>query len=172
MMNDRFLGNTRYTNQILKLDQAYVHSLCLNYYGDTYVERVHRVLNTPYVKPEFVCDLCGAGNHKRGNRPAAFIPTQVGYVFTCLNCTSPAISLYQYISKRNPEVSLKYQSDRWVKKLSGSGFNCPDPPKHFRKEYYQRIEKEQKEKNRLEYQRKHGLIWVLDQSANSTAAGA
>lgn len=157
-MNDRFLGNTRYTNQILKLDQAYVHSLCLNYYGDTYVERVHRVLNTPYVKPEFVCDLCGAGNHKRGNRPAAFIPTQVGYVFTCLNCTSPAISLYQYISKRNPEVSLKYQSDRWVKKLSGSGFNCPDPPKHFRKEYYQRIEKEQKEKNRLEYQRKHGLI--------------
>ena len=157
-MNDRFLGNTRYTNQILKLDQAYVHSLCLNYYGDTYVERVHRVLNTPYVKPEFVCDLCGAGNHKRGNRPAAFIPTQVGYVFTCLNCTSPAISLYQYISKRNPEVALKYQSDRWEKKLSGSGFNCPNPPKGFIREYYKRIEKEQKEKNRLEYQRKHGLI--------------
>jgi len=158
MMNDRFLGNTRYANQILKLDQAYVHSLCLNYYGDTYVERVHRVLNTPYVKPEFVCDLCGAGNHKRGNRPAAFIPTQVGYVFTCLNCTSPAISLYQYISKRNPQVAANYQFDRWVKKLSGSGFNCPDPPKNIRKEYYQRIEKEQKEKNRLEYQRKHGLI--------------
>ena len=65
MQNDRFLGNTRYTNQILKLDQAYVHSLCLNYYGDSYVERVHRVLSTPYVKPEFECDLCGAGNHKR-----------------------------------------------------------------------------------------------------------
>lgn len=165
MRNDSFLGNTRYTNQILKLDQAYVHSLCLNYYGDTYVERVHRVLSTPYVKPEFVCDLCGAGNAKRGNRPAAFIPTKMGYVFTCLKCTSPSITLYQYLRNRNPEIADNYRFDRWVKKfaksgvaLTGPGFNCPDPAKNIKGEYYQRIEKEQKEKNRLEYQRKNGLI--------------
>jgi hypothetical protein len=158
MMNDRFLGNTRYTNQILKLDQAYVHSLCLNYYGDSYVERVHRVLSTPYVKPEFECDLCFAGNHKRGKRPAAFIPTKVGYVFTCLNCTSPGISLYQYLQNRNQEIADNYRFDRWVKKLSGSGFNCPDPPKNIKREYYQRIEEELKEKNKLEYQRKNDLI--------------
>ena len=157
MRNDRFLGNTRYTNQILKLDQAYVHSLCLNYYGDTYVERVHRVLATPYVKPEFVCDLCGAGNAKRGNRPAVFMPTAVGYVYTCLAC-NPGLTLYQYLKEKNPQIALNYQMDRWVKKLSGSGFNCPDPPKNIRKEYYQRIERELKEKNKLEYQRKNGLI--------------
>ena len=156
-MNDRFLGNTRYTNQILKLDQAYVHSLCLNYFGDSYVERVQRVLSTPYVKPEFVCDLCGAGNPKRGNRPAAFFPTQVGYIYTCLKC-NPGITLFQYISKKNPQVAENYQMDRWVKKLSGSGFNCPDPPKNIKREYYQRIERELKEKNKLEYQQRNHLI--------------
>ena len=101
-MNDRFLGNTRYTNQILKLDQAYVHSLCLNYFGDSYVERVHRVLSTPYVKPEFVCDLCGAGNAKRGNRPAAFFPTQVGYIYTCLKCNPGITGWAQVNGLRGP----------------------------------------------------------------------
>ena len=51
-----------------------------------------------------------------------------------------------------------HQYDRWVNKLTGQGFNAPDPPKNAKREYYQRIEEEQKEKNKLAYERRHGIV--------------
>ena len=47
--------------------------------------------------------------------------------------------------------------DRWINKLTGHGFNCPDPPKNIKREYYQQKERELKEKNQQEYKRRHGL---------------
>ena len=157
MRSDSFLGNTRYTNQILRLDQQYVESIVLNYSGDNFAGKSQKVLGTYYFKPEFTCELCGAGNKKRANRPASFFPTEVGYLYTCRAC-EPSLTLYQFLLKRNAEVAAKYQLDRFVHKLTGQGFNCPHPPKNIRKEYYQRIEREQKERNQLEYKKRNGLI--------------
>lgn len=160
MRSDSFLGNTRYTNQILKLDQQYVESIVLNYSGDNFVSKCEKVLGTYYLKPEFTCELCGAGNKRKANRPASFYPTEVGYIYTCLNpqCIAHGgMHLNQFLLHRNPEVASKYQLDRFVHKLSGRGFNCPDPPKNIRKEYYQRIERETKERNQMEYKKRNGL---------------
>jgi len=151
-----FLGNPEYTHQILTLDQSYVRSICLNYFGDSFIEKVHRVLDIPYVKPEFVCSLCKSGNNRKGHRPASFYPHSGGYLYTCLVC-EPSLPLYQYLRQENPEVADKYQKDRWLKKLTGGGFNCPRPPRNIRKEHYQRIEREQKERNQMEYKKKYGL---------------
>lgn len=150
------LGDTRFARQILALDQKYVRSLTLNLFGDTAVDKAEFVLNCCYYKPEFVCSLCGAGNTKRGNRPASFFPTQVGYLYTCLNC-NPCLSLYHFLLQVNPEVAEKYRSDRWENKLAGEGFNCPALPLNLRKEYYQRKEAEQKEANRIAYLKRNGL---------------
>jgi hypothetical protein len=157
MRRDSYLGNPRYTNLILTLDQQYVRSLSQSLFGDTKVDKAHFVHRSCYFKPEFSCCLCGAGNKRRGNRPAAFFPTEVGYIYTCLAC-NPSLTLYQFLRDQQPAVASDYQKDRWINKLTGRGFNCPDPPKNIRKEHYQQIEREIKEKNQLEYKRKHGLI--------------
>ena len=156
MRRDAYLGNTRYSKMILTLDQQYVRSLTQSLFGNTCVEKGHFVNQTYFYKPEFICCLCGAGNPKKGNRPAAFMPTPVGYLYTCLAC-NPSITLYQFLRDQQPEVAKKYQMDRWINKLTGRGFNCPDPPKNIKREYYQQKERELKEKNQQEYKRKHGL---------------
>ena len=157
MRKDNYLGNTRYSKKILTLDQQYVKSLTLSLFGETYVEKGHFVNQTFYYKPEFSCCLCGAGNKKKGNRPASFFPTPVGYLYTCLSC-NPSLTLYQFLRQEQPNTAKKYQMDRWLGDLTGQGFNCPDPPKNIKREHYAKIERELKEKNRIEYQRRHGLI--------------
>ena len=157
MRKDNYLGNTRYSKKILTLDQQYVKSLTLSLFGETYVEKGHFVNQTFYYKPEFSCCLCGAGNKKKGNRPASFFPTPVGYLYTCLSC-NPSLTLYQFLSQEQPDTAKKYQMDRWLGDLTGQGFNCPDPPKNIKREHYAKIERELKEKNKIEYQRRHGLI--------------
>jgi len=160
MRRDSYLGNTRYSKIILTLDQQYVRSLTPSLFGDTKVDKSHFVHQSCYYKPEFSCCLCGAGNPKKGNRPASFYPTPVGYLYTCLKCLSdvkPSLTLYQFLRQEQPEVAKKYQMDRWINKLTGQGFNCPDPPKNVKREYYQQKERELKEKNQLEYKGKHGL---------------
>ena len=157
MRRDSFLGNTRYSKMILSLDQQYVRSLTQSLFGDTKVDKAHFVNQSCYIKPEFSCCLCGAGNPKKGNRPAAFYPTSGGYYYTCLAC-NPSITLYQFLRDQQPEIAKKYQMDRWINKLTGYGFNCPEPPKNIKREYYQQKERELKEKNQLDYKRRHGLI--------------
>ena len=157
----RLSGNTRYTSSILKLDTVYVESICSNYFGDNLVSnKAEKILSSYYPKPEFTCPLCNAGNKKRHNRPATLIPTEVGYLFKCLSCMKDtgAISLFNLLLHINPDVAKNYQFDRWLKKLTGKGFNAPDPPKNAKREYYQRIEAEQKEKNKLAYERKNGIV--------------
>ena len=157
MRKDNYLGNTRYSKKILTLDQQYVKSLTLSLFGETYVEKGHFVNQTFYYKPEFSCCLCGAGNKKKGNRPASFFPTPVGYLYTCLSC-NPSLTLYQFLRQEQPNTAKKYQMDRWLGDLTGQGFNCPDPPKNIKREHYAKIERELKEKNKIEYRRRHGLI--------------
>ena len=70
---------------------------------------------------------------------------------------SGAISFYNLLLKINPDIARNYQWDRWVKKVAGSGFNVPEPPKNAKREYYLRLEEEQKERNRIAYQRKYDL---------------
>jgi hypothetical protein len=66
-------------------------------------------------------------------------------------------ALYNLLLKINPDVAKNYQWDRWVKKVAGSGFNVPEPPKNEKREYYLRLEEEQKELNKIDYQRRNGL---------------
>lgn len=156
----RISGNTRYSNQILGIDESYVKSVVLNCVGDNYRILLEKVCNTPYNKYESTCPLCFAGNKKRQQRPAVFIPTEVGYLFKCLSCMSNdgAISLYNFLSRQNPELARKYQSERWLKKLTGKGFNIKNPDRELKREYYQSLEQQLKEKNKLEYELKHGNI--------------
>ena len=37
------------------------------------------------------------------------------------------------------------------------GFSVPDPPSNAKREYYARLEEEQKQRNKLAYQKRHGL---------------
>jgi hypothetical protein len=159
MYSDKINGSKRFTSAILKLDTAYVESICANYFDDNIVTKADKVLSSYYPKPEFSCPLCNAGDKKRGHRPACLIPTEVGYLFKCLKCmeNSGAISLYNLLLKINPDVAKNYQLDRWVKKVAGSGFNVPEPPKNEKREYYLRLEEEQKEHNKIDYQRRNGL---------------
>ena len=157
MRRDAYLGNTRYSKMILTLDQQYVRSLTQSLFGNTCVEKGHFVNQTYFYKPEFSCCLCGAGNPKKGNRPASFYPTEVGYLYTCLSC-NPSLTLYKFLRDQQPEIAKNYQMDRWINKLTGKGFNCPDPPKNIKREYYQQKERELKEKNQLDYKRRHGLL--------------
>jgi len=152
-------GDSRYASQILKLDTAYVESIVSNYGDNNTLSRVEKIFTSFYPKTECTCPLCNAGNKKKQHRPAVFIPTEAGYFFKCLSCMQYGglISLYQLLLKLNPEVAKNYQWDRWVKKLTGKGFNCPDPPKKNLREYYARIEEEQKQRNRIAYQERHGL---------------
>ncbi len=138
------------TNLIYLIDEPYVRNLVLNYSLDSVVDKCEFVLNTPRYKPEFVCDLCGAGNARKGRRPACFFPTEVGYVYKCLACFQ-SLTLYQYLLQRNSHVAAQYQFERWRKKLTGSCYNCPEPPKNIKREYYQKKERELKERNKRNY---------------------
>lgn len=157
MRRDTYLGNTRYSKMILTLDQQYIRSLTQSLFGNTCVEKGHFVNQTYFYKPEFSCCLCGAGNPKKHNRPASFYPTEVGYLYTCLSC-NPSLTLYKFLRDQQPEIAKNYQMDRWINKLTGKGFNCPEPPKNIKREYYQQKERELKEKNQLDYKRRHGLL--------------
>jgi hypothetical protein len=157
-------GNSRYASKILKLDTAYVESICANYVGDNLMNtKAEKIFSSYYPKPECTCPLCGAGNKKKQNRPAVFLPTEAGYFFKCLACMKDLgggtglLTLYKLLIELNPEVAKNYQWDRWTKKLTGKGFNCPDPPKNAKREYYLRLEEEQKQQNKIAYQKRHGL---------------
>ena len=166
MKKNRIYGDTRYTKALLKLDTEYAKDIWSNYSGDNLVCKAEQVLLQYYPKAECTCPLCGAGNKKKHNRPAVFIPTEAGYLFKCLKCmkNEGAITLYNLLLQLNKKIAHNYHEDRWINKLTPfyadkkDTFNIPDFPLEARKEYYKRIEKEQKEKNKLEYQRKHGLI--------------
>ena len=160
MSSIRIRGNSRFTNRILRLDTAYVESICANYVGDNLLNtKAEKILTSYFPKPECSCPLCDAGNKKKQNRPAVFQPTEAGYIFKCLACMkdTAGISLYNFLLKLNPEVAKNYQWDRWINKTTGQGFNTPDPPKNDKREYYARLEEEQKERNKLAYQKRHGL---------------
>ena len=150
--------NTKYTDLILKLDFAYINSILQNYFGDNFtISKGEMVCGTFHAKPEFTCEFCGKGSKKNKYTPACFFPTEVGYVYKCSNCQT-SHHLFQFLKIINPEVALKYQVERWHKNLTGSSYNCPEPPKNIKREYYQRKEKELKERNKREYQRKQGLL--------------
>ena len=145
--------NPKYTQSILKLDFAYIDSILLNYFGDNFsTAKGERVQDDFYCKPEFTCEYCGKGKKKTKYTPACFFPTEVGYVYKCSNCGTSQ-TLCQFLSHMNPKVALNYQVDRWHKQLTGKDFNCPEPPKNVKREYYQRKERELKERNKREYER-------------------
>lgn len=160
MTSNRIKGNTRFTSTILKLDTAYVESICANYFGDNLLNsKADKVLLSYYPKPEFTCPLCNAGSKKKQNRPATLIPTEVGYLFKCLACMehTGAISLYNLLQRINPDIAKNYQWDRWLQKTTAQhGFSVPDPPKNAKREYYARLEEEQKQRNKIAYQKRHG----------------
>ena len=139
------------THLILKLDYAYIEKLILTYSIDNFKIEGKHVGNRFYEKPEFTCELCGKGSKKRKYRPACFVPTDIGYYYACTEC-EPSLSLYQFLSRRNPDIAEKYQFERWRKKLTGSCYNCPGPPKNIKKAYYQTKERESKEKNKRAYE--------------------
>lgn len=160
MQRQKINGDTRYTSRILKLDTAYVESICANYSGDNLIYKSEKILTNYYPKAELTCPLCHSGNKRRHNRPATLIPTEVGYLFKCLACMENvgAISLHNLLQKINPQVAEDYVWDRWENKTTAFyGFSCPDPPKNAKAEYYKQKEQELKEKNKREYERKHGL---------------
>tara|TARA_B100000902_G_C26859116_1_gene692131 strand:- start:101 stop:598 length:498 start_codon:yes stop_codon:yes gene_type:complete len=146
--------DTTKTDLIYSVDLPYVRNIVLNYSSDSLVEKCEWVLNAPRYKPEFKCELCGAGNSSKGHRPACFYPTEVGYVYKCLAC-EPSLSLYQFLLQRNPKVALNYQMERWHKKLTGRCYNCPEPPKNLKREHYAKLEKEAKERNQRAYKERH-----------------
>ena len=147
--------NTKHTNLILKLDYAYVDKLLLNYSGDNFtISKGEFVCGEFHPKPEFTCEFCGKGRKKNKYTPACFFPTEVGYIYKCSNCQT-SHHLYQFLKIRNPEVALKYQVERWHRNLTGSSYNCPEPPKNIKREYYQRKERELKERNKREYEMNH-----------------
>ena len=145
--------NTKYSQLILKLDFSYINSILLNYFGDNFtLTKGQMVQNVFHAKPEFTCEYCGKGKKKTKYTPACFFPTEVGYVYKCSSCGTSQ-TLFQFLTHKNPKVALNYQVDRWHKNLTGSNFNCPEPPKNIKREYYQRKERELKEKNKREYER-------------------
>ena len=48
MRIDGFIGNSRFTNQILKCDAAYVESIAKNYFGENLQIKAEKVLNSWY----------------------------------------------------------------------------------------------------------------------------
>jgi len=166
MRNKKINADTSYTRKILQLDIEYAENIW-KHPGDNLVCKVEKILSDYYPKAECTCPLCGQGNKKKGNRPAVFQPTEAGYLFKCLKCMGEnvgAITLYNLLLQYNPQMARDYHEQRWIKKLTPfyadkkDAFNIPDFPAQGRKEYYQRKARELKEKNKLEYQRKNGLI--------------
>jgi hypothetical protein len=160
MASYRIKGNSRFSSTILKLDTAYVESICMSYFGDNLLNnKAEKIHSSYYPKPEFTCPLCHAGSKKKQNRPATLIPTEVGYLFKCLACMQDtgAITLYHLLQHMNPDIAKGYQWDRWVKKTAGQGFNVPNPPKRALREYYSRLEEELKQRNKIAYQQLHQI---------------
>ena len=59
--------------------------------------------------------------------------------------------LYGFLRSEYPAVSHDYCKDRWVNKLAGKGFNCPEAPEDFKKEYYADQARKLREKNMEHY---------------------
>lgn len=159
MPNKRFNCDTRHTKKILTIDESFVRGVVMNCTRDNYRMTFENVLLSTYNKYECTCPLCDAGNKKKQRRPAVFIPTEVGYLFKCLACMNNegAIVLYNFLSKHNKDLARKYQEERWVKKLTGEGFNVKDPDHKVRKAYYQEQERKLKERNKREYERRNDM---------------
>lgn len=149
--------DSKKTKQILQLDYSYIEKLALKVGGNYEIKEHISVGNDLYAKPEFTCEICGKGSAKRKYRPACFYPTDVGYYYKCREC-EPSKSLYQFLLDKNPDLASKYQFERWGKKLTGSSTNCPSRPEHsasLRKEYYQKVERERKERNKRAYEERN-----------------
>ena len=154
--NRKIWSNPLDTKQILKLDFAYVEKLVTNYYGANLLMNEAIVVEKAgfYIKPQFSCDIvvgCEAGSLKRKYRPACFYPTSGGYIYRCSACGA-CLTLFQYLLKRNPDIARKYAIERWIKGYTGSSYNCPEPPKNWKAEYYKLKERELKEKNKKAYE--------------------
>ena len=160
MGNKSEYGNSKHTNRILKLDTSNIESICANYAFGNIVWKSEKIFTSYYPKPEITCPLCGAGNKKKGNRPAVFIPTESGYFFKCLNCMKDEgmIPLYALLLKLNTEMAENYHWDRWINKTTGKNFNVPDPPERIKSTYYKILEAEVKQRNKDAYERRNGLI--------------
>ena len=46
--------------------------------------------------------------------------------FNCMKCL-PMTSMYRYLQRVNPEMSRRYQRDRWDSGTTGKGHDCPRP---------------------------------------------
>ena len=147
-------GNTRYSRQILKIDEKYLESIL--FYFPKVQNKTKKVLSNYYLLAEVYCPLCCSyysEEKKTWKRSAAFTPTEAGYIYTCNRCNS-TMPLYGFLRSEYPSVADDYCKDRWVNKLAGKGFNCPEPPKNIRKEFYAERDRMLKEKNAEAYIRK------------------
>tara|TARA_Y100000114_G_scaffold89261_1_gene82784 strand:- start:116 stop:628 length:513 start_codon:yes stop_codon:yes gene_type:complete len=143
--------DTNKTKLILKLETPYVRNYCLSMFSDTLKDDSGVFVQGEFhYNPKFKCELCGSGNAKQGRRPASFYPTEVGYIYSCAVC-NPSLPLNQFFQQTNPSIAKKHQEERWHKKLTGKSYNCPEPPKEWKKEFYKRKEAEIKEKNKKAY---------------------
>ena len=71
------------------------------------------------------------------------------------NLDEEQLAIYDLLMRPAPELTEAEKAE--VKKVAGSGFNVPEPPKNAKREYYLRLEEEQKERNRIAYQKGNGL---------------
>jgi len=153
--NRKIWSNPLDTKQILKLDFAYVEKLVQNYYGENLLMNEAIVIEKAgfHIKPQFSCDIggCDAGSIKRKYRPACFYPTAGGYIYRCSACGA-CLTLFKYLFERNPDIARQYVIERWIKGYTGSSYNCPEPPKNWKAEYYKTKERELKEKNKKAYE--------------------
>ena len=151
-------GNTRYTRQILKLDEKYLESIL--FYFPKVQHKSKKVLANYYLLAEVYCPLC-CGHYsdtkKTWRRSAAFTPTEAGYIFTCNKCHQ-TMPLYGFLRSEYPTSADDYCIERWVNKLTGKGFNCPEPQgeegKEFKRKYYADQARKLKEKNMEAYYQK------------------
>lgn len=151
-------GDTRYSRQILKLDEKYIESMLYTF--PKVQHKSKKVLSNYYLLAEVYCPLCCQSyseEKKTWKRSAAFTPTEAGYIFTCNKCNQ-TMPLYGFLRSELPQVANDYCKDRWVNKLAGKGFNCPEPEgeegKAFKRNYYAEQARQLKEKNMEAYYRK------------------
>jgi len=150
-------GNTRYSRQILKLDEKYLESIL--FYFPKVQNKTKKVLDNYYLRAEVYCPLCCSGyseEKKTWSRSAVFTPTEAGYIYTCDKCHDTR-TLYNFLKTEYPSVANNYCQDRWVNKLAGKGFNCPEPPQNIKKEFYAERDRKLKEKNVEAYIRRQKL---------------
>lgn len=153
-----YYGNTRYTLRILKCDEAYIETISLALSGYTGKKR-KKILSEFYVKFEAHCPFCQNKGKEAApsDRKAALIPTEAGYIFTCLNdgCPVKCVTLNQFLGALGYEqIRQSHCFDRWQKKLAGQGFNCPAPSQSVRRDAYKDQQRQLKNANAAAYQRK------------------